>query len=75
MKRKLFFPFIFAALFIISCNNASDKSSSVNPNRCTAYACPMHPDHTSTVPAKCPECNMDMDAANGPVQKDSTLVN
>jgi hypothetical protein len=43
-----------------------------NPNNCTKYSCPMHPDITSTVPGKCRLCNLDMTplSTGGPV-KDS----
>lgn len=27
---------------------------------CNEYSCPMHPDRTSTEPAACPDCRMDM---------------
>ena len=40
------------------------KSGVVKPSDQTgtaAYYCPMHPEETSTVPAKCPKCGMDME--------------
>ena len=74
MKHKLFFLALLSASFLFSCQNGGDKNSSANPNDCTEFACPMHPDHTSAVPAKCPECNMEMDTVKIKMQKDSALA-
>ncbi len=40
-------------------------------NKCTKYVCPMHPDKTSTEPASCPECNMEMKIVRDGVATDS----
>jgi hypothetical protein len=74
MKNRFLYLAIFQAFFLFSCKDTSEKSSSVKPNGCTEYACPMHPDHTSTVPAKCPECNMEMDSIKVKIKKDSVLI-
>lgn len=51
----------FALFALPACrNNAPEKKSTYNPNDCTEYACPMHPDKTSTGKARCPQCGMDM---------------
>ena len=74
MKNKILFLAILSAASLFSCKNTSDKNVSVNPVNCTEYACPMHPDHTSTVAAKCPVCNMQMEALKDTTGKDSTRV-
>lgn len=47
--------------FCFSCTNTPENKAVENPNDCTEYACPMHPDKTSTTPAGCPECGMAME--------------
>lgn len=74
MKYKFFFLAIFPIFVLSSCKNTSENKTVVSPNDCTEYACPMHPDHTSNVAAKCPECNMEMDSVKRGSGKDSTLV-
>ena len=60
MRSLLLVLFLSTAIFT-GCNNAPKKEIVNNPNECTQYACPMHPDKTSIAPAKCPVCNMDME--------------
>jgi hypothetical protein len=56
-----FASLLLCSVLIFSCkNNASENKTGADPNTCTQYACPMHPDKTSSTPAKCPECGMDM---------------
>jgi hypothetical protein len=74
MKHILFFMAFMPAIILFSCKNTSEKSASDNPNGCNEYACPMHPDHTSTVPAKCSECNMEMEAVKDSLNKDTVSV-
>ena len=47
--------FLYAIIF--SCSSPA-KHEENNQDRCTEYACPMHPDKTSTKPGICPECNI-----------------
>ena len=61
MKTKKLSVALFLCLVFFSCSYATKEKSNENPNDCTEYACPMHPDHTSATPTKCPECNMDME--------------
>ncbi len=57
----LLFSAILLTTVFSSCKDPVPTSKEgSNPNQCTHYACPQHPDHTSTVPAKCPECNREM---------------
>lgn len=51
---------IFLVLFVYSCRSSPEKTSGDNPNQCTEYACPMHPDKTAAEHALCPECKMKM---------------
>jgi hypothetical protein len=74
MKHFFSLLILISATVIFSCKNAPEKNSTENPNACTKYACPMHPDKTSAVPAKCPECNMEMEAVKDTTGKDSLLV-
>ena len=74
--KKVISGILFSSLFVGlllagSCNNVRTKQQE-NPNECTKYSCPMHPDHTSTIPAKCPECNMDMKPVANTEHKDSS---
>ena len=39
---------------------ASPEPSAVEAAATTNYACPMHPDVTSTEPGACPTCGMDL---------------
>jgi len=71
MIQRILFSLIFIGAMLGSCKNASVKEQ-VNPNECTKYACPMHPDKTSTVPGKCPECNMNMEPVNKKAVPDTT---
>lgn len=59
MIKRIFITGFFLTTLIYGCSTAPVKEQA-NPNECTKYACPMHPDHTSTIPAKCPECNTEM---------------
>jgi hypothetical protein len=70
IKRILLAALLGSAVFF-ACNTTPKKELN-NPNECTKYACPMHPDHTSTTPAKCPECSMDMEPVKDPAKQDST---
>lgn len=74
MKHFFLLALLLSASILFSCKNGSDKNSLPSSNDCTEYACPMHPDHTSTTPAKCPECNMEMETVKDTVKKDSALV-
>ena len=61
MIHKILLTTVLSVTLLFGCRNTTEKKSTDNPNKCTQYACPMHPDKTSTTPAKCPECNMEME--------------
>lgn len=48
----------------------NEKEPSASPNECTQYACPIHPDKTSTSLEKCPTCGASMIPADS-LKKDS----
>lgn len=62
---KSYFQFLFrlAALVLFTglfaCKDPQAKQET-DYKECTAYSCPMHPDKTSTKPAECPVCRMEM---------------
>ena len=68
---KIIFLFLFSIL-IFSCNSPIKKDEPKS-NQCTKYACPMHPDKTSTKPDTCPVCNMEMEPADS-IAKDSAMM-
>ncbi len=51
---------LLLTLALHSCSNAPDKKTENSEAACNKYACPMHPDKTSAVPATCPQCGMQM---------------
>lgn len=56
MKYK--FVCIIMLISLLACKELADeKESDNNPNKCEQYACPVHPDKTSTSLDKCPVCN------------------
>ena len=57
---------------IFSCSTPIKKNEE-KQNQCTKYACPMHPDKTSTKPDTCPVCNMEMEPADS-IAKDSAML-
>jgi hypothetical protein len=61
MKNKILSASLFCALLLFSCSNAPKNEVAGSPGDCTEYSCPMHPDHTSATPGKCPECDMQME--------------
>ena len=75
MKTKLFLlAFILSLAIITGCKNAV-KNEAGNPNECTGYVCPMHADKTSVTPAKCSECNMEMEPVFKKNENDSVNTN
>jgi hypothetical protein len=71
MIKRILLAALLGSTVFYACNTAPENELN-NPNECTKYECPMHPDHTSTTPAKCPECNMDMEPFKKPAKQDST---
>lgn len=69
-QLKIIMSFLFCAI-IFSCTQTGKEGQ--KENECTTYACPMHPDKTSTTPALCPECKMNMDPVDS-VLIDSGIV-
>lgn len=63
---------LFLCTVIFSCSTPIKDES--KQDQCTKYACPMHPDKTSTKPDACPECNMEMKIVPDSVATDSTVV-
>jgi heavy metal-binding protein len=50
--------YILLSIILFACKYPSDeKEPADNPNKCTQYACPVHPDITSTTLGNCPSCN------------------
>ena len=68
---KTIFPLLLGV--ILFCCSPPEKDE-MKQNECTKYACPMHPDKTSTQPASCPECNMEMKIVPDSVATDSSVV-
>lgn len=60
------------AIILIACNGYKDeKEPDTNPNKCTRYACPVHPDKTSATLENCPECNTPMVLITDSLKNDS----
>ena len=55
--RNIILSLLILGLFF-SCS--SPKKEEQKGDKCTKYACPMHPDKTSTKSDPCPVCNMEM---------------
>jgi hypothetical protein len=55
MKNTLINTLLSVVLF--ACGSSDEKEPADNPNKCTQYACPIHPDITSTSLGNCPSCN------------------
>ncbi|HEY6162091.1 MAG TPA: heavy metal-binding domain-containing protein [Bacteroidia bacterium] len=61
MKRLTLPALLLLFITFSSCGGKpTENKTKDDPNTCTQYACPMHPDKTSTTPGKCPECGMEM---------------
>ena len=71
LKIKIILSLLLCSL-VFSCS-APIKKDEQKTNQCTKYACPMHPDKTSTKPDQCPECNMQMVPADS-IAKDSVML-
>jgi hypothetical protein len=69
ISRILFAFFLFVIVFD-GCKNSPEETGN-EPKECTVYSCPLHPDHTSVTPAKCPICNMEMKPGIKKVMRDS----
>lgn len=66
------FLYIVTALVLLACNTHKDeKEPDINPNKCTQYACPIHPDKTSATLENCPVCNTPMVLVRDSLKKDS----
>lgn len=68
------YRFIFLVLFLFAlseCKNNATADPVTNQNKCTLYACPVHPDKTSATLVKCPECNAPMTLVKDSLKKDS----
>ena len=63
---------VFLCVIICSCSSPT-KPETTTENECTQYACPVHPDKTSSNPADCPECHRKMIPVNDKGENDSTI--
>lgn len=68
---KITLSFLFC-MIIFSCS--VPEKDGKKENECTTYACPMHPDKTSTKPATCSECNMEMKISPDSIATDSIIA-
>ncbi len=50
---------LLVCAIIFSCSS-DPQAETAKENVCTQYACPVHPDNTSSKPAECPECHRKM---------------
>ena len=57
LKNKIIVIGLSIMVSFSMCTNHSTQEPGTNPNECTKYACPIHPDKTSTVLEVCPQCN------------------
>ncbi len=70
MKYKLLY--LVMAIVLLACNtHKEEKELGINPNQCTRYACPIHPDKTSATLENCPVCNTPMVLVTDSLKKDS----
>lgn len=70
-KIKIIFLLFLCSIFF-SCY--VPEKDGQKENKCTTYACPMHPDKTSIKPATCSECTMEMKISPDSIATDSVVA-
>ena len=66
---KNIFSLLICAI-VFSCTSPT-KPEVIKENVCTQYACPIHPDKTSSKEEECPECHRKMVPVNDKEKNDS----
>jgi hypothetical protein len=61
---------LFVCVMLFACSSPA-KPEINKENKCTQYACPMHPDKTSSKPTECPECHREMIPVSHKQKKDT----
>jgi hypothetical protein len=56
MRNKFLYIVIILSVLWACKGYKDEKELDENPNKCTQYACPIHPDKTSMVLEKCSTC-------------------